>query len=77
MCVELNSCCCFLELRTGTLIIGFLELFCGVLALIGGGSSLFVGEAKLQAGFDTAFLVLGIVAAVFLILGVRKVSFSK
>lgn len=77
MCVvQLSRCCCF-DLKTGTLIIGILELVFGILGLIGGGSVLFGGHPsqKLQAGVSTVFLILGIVASVLLILGVRKVSF--
>lgn len=74
MCIE-SEACCYFELRTGTLIIGILELIFAFNCLLSTVTTLLIqSNEKLQAGLGTVFYIFGIIAAVYLILGVKKVS---
>lgn len=77
MCIKLDRCCCF-DLKTGVIIIGVYGLVCNILALIGENvayisSAHFMGSQQVA----TAFLILGVIAAVLLLVGVRNVSNSE
>lgn len=69
----LKSCCCF-DLRTGTMLIGFLELVFGIIMMV---STFTKPQPNLVEVLITVTkLILAIVASVMLILGVKKVRWQ-
>lgn len=75
MCTPLNRCCCF-DLRTGTLIIGFVDLMLGIICVLSATFKLLGGslDESISIAFGIAALLVEIVASIALIIGVRKVS---
>lgn len=45
---SVNNCCCYFELRTGALILGWLDLVVSILGILGGVLSLFSGDSSEQ-----------------------------
>ncbi|KAL5277916.1 hypothetical protein ACFFRR_002887 [Megaselia abdita] len=71
MCSNLTRCCCF-DLKTGTFIIGVLDLIFGIIGFWQAITTPSTNDEVVVGVIQKASIALGIVAAVLLIIGAQK-----